>query len=203
MCPFHTHVRSLASPELPQQPGRHSPTHQAAPEAQSPHRLPGGGGHGEAASSSTPRPCRAPALPTTLTRSPSSPGGPGRPWAPVSPWKMGEQVRGASEPPAQGDTDPLQLSNQFHPLSSYWDPQPPSLALRSLPPLPSTEDPPLIKYTHPVSLLPREPWESIKTSVTLGGRGAAQVRSQPLSHSALPIASWEERNLGNLVTPRG
>lgn len=109
----------------------HSPTLQAAPGARSLHHLPGGGGHGEVASPSSPLSHRAPAL-ATLTRSPSSPGGPGRPWAPVSPWKMGKQVRGASEPPTQADTGPLQLTNRFHPLSSCWDPQP-SLALGSYP----------------------------------------------------------------------
>lgn len=161
MCPFCVHIPPLASPEPHPQPSGHSPTLQAVPEAQSPHHLPEGGGHSKSASSSMPLPYRAPALATILTRSPSSPGGPGRPWAPVSPWKKREQVRvRASEPPAQADTDPIQLTNQFHPLSSCWDAQPPSLALSSLPPHPSTEGLHLItmrypQYTHPVPLLPR------------------------------------------------
>lgn len=132
--PFHTH----GPPWLPQRPPLphsarpgHSPTRQAAPEARSPRRLPGGGG--QVVSPSSPLPHRSPALAATLTRSPSSPEGPGRPWPPVSPWKTSKQVRGASEPPTQADTDPLQLTDQFHPLSSCWDPRPPSLALRYLP----------------------------------------------------------------------
>lgn len=36
--------------------------------------------------------------------------------------------------PNRADTDPLQLANQFQPLRPCWDPQPPSLALRFLPP---------------------------------------------------------------------
>lgn len=101
-CASFIHIPPLESPEPYTTIGLpgHSPTLQAAPEAQSPHHLPGEGGHGEVASSSSPLLSRARALATILTRSPSSPGGPERPWAPVSPWKMDVQVRGSSEPPA-------------------------------------------------------------------------------------------------------
>lgn len=47
------------------------------------------------------------------------------------PRKWGPGKRGLRAPST--DTDPLQLTNQFHPLSSCWDPEPPSLALCSLP----------------------------------------------------------------------
>lgn len=39
--------------------------------------------------------------------------------------------------------------------------------------------------THSVSLLSRQPWEAVESSVTLRRRGAAQVRCQPLSHQVL------------------
>lgn len=146
LCPFSAHVPLLASPEPPPPAPAlgHSPTLQAALEARSPHHLPGGGGHGEAAVPSRPPLHPAPTFATTRTLSPSSPGGPGRPWAPVSPCKMGELIRGASEPPTQADTEPLHLADPLRSPSSCQ-----ASNLPSLPILTPTKDlSPITTHTH-------------------------------------------------------
>lgn len=82
------------------------------------------------------------------------------------PGKQGPRSESLCAFPAQADTDLPRLVSWSH-------------SLRPLPPPPW----PLLpypQYTHPVSLLPRQPWESIKTSVTLGERQVSTVRAQPL-----------------------
>ena len=51
-------------------------------------------------------------------------------------------------------------------------------------------------HTHSVSLLPRQPREAVKSSVTLRRRGAAQVRCPPLSHHVLSGAGLSPGNRG-------